>query len=294
MGLALVHPHGAVLNAQDSASPGGTDLLLRCDDIGMCHSINAALEKIVSTGIPFSASVMFACPWYQEGVEILKRAPHVSVGIHLTLNSEWKNYRWGPVAGWGAVPSLTDTSGYFFPSRKAFFDNNPRTEEVETELRAQIERAFATGLRIDYLDYHMGTAVQTEELRGVVQRLAEEYSLGISRSMGEVDLVGFFRAPVSRKTDTLLALVKGIAPGTRRLLVVHIGLETPEMSALIDLNPGGISEIGRHRNAELNAIMSPRFLAALKREGIRLLDYRQLMDESGPGVLESPGTGGYR
>ncbi|MGB6647711.1 MAG: ChbG/HpnK family deacetylase, partial [Bacteroidota bacterium] len=44
----------------------------------MCHGVNAALEKIVSTGIPFSASVMFACPWYQEGVEILKRAPHVS------------------------------------------------------------------------------------------------------------------------------------------------------------------------------------------------------------------------
>ncbi|MGB6033297.1 MAG: hypothetical protein WBH55_10715, partial [Bacteroidota bacterium] len=63
---------------------------------------------------------------------------------------------------------------------------------------------------------------------------------------------------------------------------------------LIDLNQGGLTEIGRHRNAELNAIMSPRFLAALKREGIRLLTYRQLMEETAPGAMERPGTGGYR
>jgi predicted glycoside hydrolase/deacetylase ChbG (UPF0249 family) len=194
----------------------------------MCHSVNAALEKLVSTGIPFSASVMFACPWYQDGVEILKQAPHVSVGIHLTLNSEWKHYRWGPVAGWSAVPSLTDSSGLFFPTRKAFFENNPRAEEVERELRTQIERALATGLRIDYVDYHMGTAGQTDELRKLVERLADEYHLGISRTYGETDLVGLFNAPPGRKIDTLLALVDDFGARSRRLLVVHIGLDTPE------------------------------------------------------------------
>src|ERR1700748_587687 len=85
-------------------------LLIRLDDIGMNHSVNMALQKMCETGMPISASVQFACPWYQEAVEILKKNPQVTVGVHLTLTSEWKNYRWGPVLGATAVPSLVDTA----------------------------------------------------------------------------------------------------------------------------------------------------------------------------------------
>src|SRR6201989_1379684 len=86
-------------------------LLIRLDDIGMNHSVNMAVEKMAETGLPFSASVQFACPWYQEAVDILKKNPQISVGVHLTLTSEWKYYRWGPVLGPTAVPSLVDTAG---------------------------------------------------------------------------------------------------------------------------------------------------------------------------------------
>jgi chitin disaccharide deacetylase len=60
---------------------------------------------------------MFGCPWYLEAVDILKKYPNVSVGVHLMLNSEWRNYKWGPVLGRTAVPTLVDSDGYFFPSR---------------------------------------------------------------------------------------------------------------------------------------------------------------------------------
>src|SRR6266550_4736565 len=93
------------------AQAGPLSLVIRTDDIGMSHSVNLAMERLVSTGMPISVSVMFACPWYQEAVEILKQHPNVSVGIHLVLNSEWKKYRWGPVAGSAAVPSLVDENG---------------------------------------------------------------------------------------------------------------------------------------------------------------------------------------
>ena len=86
-------------------------LLIRSDDAGMSHSVNMALQRLMDTGLPVSVSVMFTCPWYQETVEILKRHPNVAVGIHLTLNSEWKNYRWGPVSGREAVPTLVDAEG---------------------------------------------------------------------------------------------------------------------------------------------------------------------------------------
>src|SRR4051812_16480127 len=95
-------------------------LMLRLDDIGMNHSVNMAMKKMADTKMPFSASVQFACPWYQEAVEILKKNPQVSVGVHLTLTSEWKNYRWGAVTGREAVPSLVDKNGYFHQSTESF------------------------------------------------------------------------------------------------------------------------------------------------------------------------------
>src|SRR6185503_8988271 len=100
--------------ADPSKHPSGPDpvyLVIRTDDAGMSHSVNMALEKLIASGLPVSVSVMFPTPWYQETVDILKRHPDVSVGIHLTLNSEWKNYRWGPVLGRTAVPSLVDADG---------------------------------------------------------------------------------------------------------------------------------------------------------------------------------------
>ncbi len=143
-----------------TAMPAAVSLLIRTDDIGMSHSVNMAMQKLVSTGMPISVSVLFVCPWYQEAVEILKQHPNVSVGIHLALNSEWKNYRWGPVAGSAAVPSLVDENGFFFPSSEALYQHNPSVAGVEKELRAQIDRALRSGVKIDYVDEHMGTATR--------------------------------------------------------------------------------------------------------------------------------------
>src|ERR1700759_612144 len=89
------------------------ELLIRLDDIGMNHSVNMAAKAVAETGMPVSVSLQFACPWYQEAVDILKKYPNVCVGVHLTLTNEWKDYRWGPVLGPSVVPSLVDSLGYF-------------------------------------------------------------------------------------------------------------------------------------------------------------------------------------
>src|SRR4051812_40498958 len=99
--LAAIPSSSCTLAAQSSAAP---EVLLRLDDIGMNHSVNLAVEQVARTGMPFSVSLLFACPWYQEAVEILRKYPNVTVGVHLALNSEWRNYRWGPVLGKGGVP----------------------------------------------------------------------------------------------------------------------------------------------------------------------------------------------
>ena len=169
-------PH-APSSAQASAAP---EMLLRLDDIGMNHSVNLAIEQVAKTGMPISVSVLFACPWYQEAVEILKKYPNVTVGVHLALNSEWRGYRWGPVLGKAGAPSLVDSAGYFHPSVPAFLQSKYDLGEVERELTAQMERAIKSGLKIAYVDPHMGSALATPQLREVTERVARKYGVGIS------------------------------------------------------------------------------------------------------------------
>ena len=257
-----------------------TYFLVRCDDMGMCHSLNMAIEKVAETGLPFSTSVMFACPWYQEAVDILKSHPEVGVGIHLTLNAEWKNYRWGPVLGREAVPSLVDSNGYFFPSRSKLFANSPKIDEIERELRAQIERGMSSGIKIDYLDYHMGAAVQTKELRSLVEKLAKEYGLGMSGYFHEKYSSITYSAPLGEKTDSLLAHVKNLKPGIN-LQVVHVGLQNPEMNSLIDLNASGLPNMSKNREGELESLLSPELPKILKEKGIKPITYRNLIEKIG-------------
>jgi len=268
-------------------------LLIRCDDIGMSHSINMAAKELIESGLVFSASVMFPCSWYQEGVDLLKANPQITAGVHLTLNAEWKNYRWGPVASKDKVPSLVDKDGYFFPSRTAFFANNPKPEEVEIELRAQIERAINSGLKISYLDYHMGTAVDKPELRKIVEKLANEYRLGISRYFGEIDLESMYSVDIDMKKDYLFDLTEKVEAGKINLLVCHIGKDYPELQAMIDMNSFGLTEMSKYREAELNALIAAKKEKVFEKYNIRLINYNDLINQIGLEKMKSPVEAGY-
>ena len=272
--------------AARAQAAGPPKVLLRLDDVGMNHSVNTAIERVARTGMPFSVSVMFACPWYQEAVEMLKKYPQVSVGVHLVLNSEWRGYRWGPVLGKTTVPSLVDSAGYFLPSTRAFLASKYDLGEVERELDAQMQRAVSSGLKIVYVDFHMGTAGGNPQLRAVSERIAKKYGVGISRSFNEISTTLFDAAPEAKKSTFLAQL--GRADRSRpNLHVIHVAERTPEMEALFDRNNAAQSDsAGRpltalHRQAELDAVLSPEFAELVKSNKVTLMGYGQLISRSG-------------
>lgn len=277
-----------MLRAQQAKAP---EVLFRLDDIGMNHSVNLALEQVAKSGMPFSATVLFVCPWYQEAVDILRKYPNVTVGVHLALNSEWRGYRWGPVLGKGGVPSLTDSVGYFLPSTRAFLASNYKLDEVERELSAQVERALQSGLKITFIDAHMGMAWATPQLQEVLERVARKYGLGISTYFGESYYTIWGVAPGSKKS----ALLEHLASAPRdsvNLIEVHVAERTPEMEAIYDMNAEAQNSpdagVVAHRNAELHTMLSPE-LAELVRSGrIRLVTYRTLVDRVGLAGMKRP------
>ncbi len=267
------------LSAQENISI----ILLRCDDLGMCHSVNMAFKEVFDSRIPVSASTLFVSPWYQEAVEILHSYPEVSVGVHLALTSEWKNYKWGPVLGKEAVPSLVDSNGYFYHSTELFLAHNPQIDEVEKELRAQIERAIQSGIRIDYLDAHMNTAVSTPELINLVFLLAEEYHLGISGTYNEEHLE-VYSVPYTEKKNTMLAKIDTLKKGINYLMVVHLGKDVPELQAFEDLNTGGLTDVSKHRQAILDMVISEEFRERIRSNNLTLVSYREFIKSKKPVV----------
>src|SRR5882672_2025914 len=151
-------------------------LIVHADDVGMTHAVNAATIKALEAGTINSASMMVPCPWFPEIADYATSHPDFDFGLHLTLTSERVYYRWGPVAPADNVRTLLDENGYFHHDWTATTKIDPR--EAGLELRAQIARAYAMGVRPTHLDSHQYRLDSTgKELFEVALRLAHEYKL---------------------------------------------------------------------------------------------------------------------
>src|SRR5436305_5231128 len=157
--------------------PAGTRLLvLHADALGMAHSVNRATFEALEKGWISSSSILVPCPWFPEVARWARAHPEADLGIHLALTSEWTTFRWRPLSGAAEVPSLLDPDGYF-PIVETTVAAGASAPEVEKELRAQIDKAKAAGIRLSHLDSHMGSLFQTAPLFEVYRRLGAAYSL---------------------------------------------------------------------------------------------------------------------
>lgn len=151
-------------------------LLLHADDAGMSPEANEAIAKYLEEGHIQSAAVMAPCPSAEDFIEWAKAQPSADIGMHLTHTSEWKTYRWGPVADLLKVPGLIDQEGKLWPEVPDVVQH-ASAEEVEIEIRAQIEKAIALGWNPTHIDTHMGTLYGSPKYVEVFIKVAEEYNI---------------------------------------------------------------------------------------------------------------------
>lgn len=148
-------------------------LILHADDVGMCYEANASAQRALTQTDYRSAALMVPCPWFGEMVAWTKEHPNHDLGLHLALTSEWKLYRWGPVAPPDQVKGLIDPFGYLFPS-VAGVTNSASAAEIAAELRAQFNRARTLGLRPTHVDTHMGTLYARPDYTRAYLKLATD------------------------------------------------------------------------------------------------------------------------
>jgi predicted glycoside hydrolase/deacetylase ChbG (UPF0249 family) len=153
-------------------------LIVHADDIGVARSVNIASARAFESGGVTSGSVMVPCPWFPDFAAYYREHQPLDVGIHVTLTAEWDYYKWGGISPAGEIPSLLDENGYFYSTVEEVGEHADPAE-VEKEIRAQIERALALGIRPTHLDTHMGSVMATPELVQIYLKLGREYDLPV-------------------------------------------------------------------------------------------------------------------
>lgn len=150
-------------------------IIMHVDDAGMSYDSNQGTIRALG-GLANSVSVMMPCPWATSFIRYAKENPEVDAGLHLTLTSEWKDYRWEPLTG--QVPGLIDSEGAMW-HRVEQVANKATADEVEAEIRAQVERALAMNYQPTHLDSHMGTLFATEDFLERYINVGAEYGIPV-------------------------------------------------------------------------------------------------------------------
>lgn len=264
-------------------------LIINADDFGMCHGENAATIEGLLSGSFSSSTIMVPCPWFDHAAEFARAHPQADLGVHITHNSEWSTYKWGPVSG-SAVPSLIDQRGCLLASVESFYAQ-AQLDEVERETRAQIDKALAAGIDVTHLDSHMGTMQLEARYHDLYLRLASDYRLPVrmvSRRMlahlgmpeiGEqADRLGILAPdhfwvdgpPSPAETaDYWTRLLRDLLPGVTEIYI-HAAIDTPEMRAITDS--------WAQRQADFELFQSQATHRLLADCGVELIGYRQIRD----------------
>lgn len=213
-------------------------VIVNVDDLGFTHSVNRAFIECVDAGFVTSGSAMVPCPWFEELAVFARTRPDVDLGIHLTLTCECPTYRWGPILGAAAVPSLVRPDGSF-PETEREVLTQADPAEVDAELRAQIDRAIAVGIQPTHLDSHMGVVYGRPDLFEVYLGLSRHYRLPIQNARH-----WWYDAPylVDRVGPNELLLERVVSPGEQ---VAEGDWAAFYEGAVADLEPG-VTEIGLH------------------------------------------------
>lgn len=287
-------------------------LILHVDDAGMSFDSNLGAINAMTKGAANSCSVMMPCPWVPAFIHFLKQHPETDAGLHLTLTSEWSEYRWASLSGKTSVPGLTDSEGDMWSS-VADVVKHASADEVEKEIRAQIDRAISMGFVPTHLDTHMGTLLATPAFTERYIKVGIEKQIPVMIPAGHADLIKKQMHLPDDQLQQMQAIGKILWNAGLPVLddlsnesyewkipaeIVHNDKKLQAfktmkyIQAIKSLKPGitmmimhctapsevfkHISDSGPVRKGDMLAMMDPVFIKSLQKEGIILTTWRAL------------------
>ena len=262
-------------------------LVIHADDFGGGHSINRATSEALEKGYITSASILVPCPWFPEALEFAKAHPDADLGIHQALNSEWVEYRWGPISSKDQVPSLLDADGYL-PLDTPEVAKNAKPEEVERELRAQVDRAQKMGVHITHLDSHMAALFGSPDLYNVYLKMGHSYGVPILEEWEGTHGPAVKPPPDEMLVQKVISIdpgvpaekwtawyedqLKPLGPGVYQI-IVHLAFDDEEMRGIAKDHPDWGAAWRQH---DFDMVKSAEFHQFLKNQGFTLVGWKDL------------------
>lgn len=270
-------------------------LIIHADDLGVSHSENEATIQAMEKGSVSSASIMVPTPWFSEIAAYAASHPKADFGLHLTLTSEWKFYKWGSLSGASAVPGLTNSNGFLFASVDSVY-RAAKLQEVEKELRAQIEKARQFGIDFTHFDSHMGALFGNADYLKILIRLGREYKVPVllnksgPRSAFNTDLKNFLTdndvqldyihsaSPEDYKDGMeqyYTRILNSLTPGLGEL-IIHTAYDDKEMQSITIDHPEWGATWRQH---DFNFFTSDACKKILQEKNIKIITWREVRDK---------------
>jgi predicted glycoside hydrolase/deacetylase ChbG (UPF0249 family) len=257
-------------------------LVIHADDFGMLHSVNKATVEALTNKWVTSASILVPCPWYPEAARVAREHPEWDLGIHLALTSEWTPVRWRPLSFGAAGSSLTDKDGYL-PWTAAQVGQQAQVSDIVHEMRAQIDSALASGVKITHLDSHMWAVARATPAEYLklghsygVPVLLDYSALKIDTEPSGVLIDRILGLQASVPADQWLKAYEDILrplPAGTYELIVHLAYADDEMKAATYDHPDWGAQ---WRQNDFDMVKNQEFQKFLKDQGFILVSWRDL------------------
>ena len=261
-------------------SLGQIRLIVRGDDMGFCHAANVDCIKAFQHGILTSVEVMPPCDFFLEAVEMINENPGLDVGVHLTLNSEWENIKWGPLT---KAPSLVDENGYFFPMTwpdeayppsMSLGTSEWKLEGIEKELRSQIELVLHYLPQCSHATPHMAFNSISPHVNALAYKLVKEYKIDANIRILPLQQISLFGDAYTHEEMVANAVdvLKNLKPGTWQFYE-HPGMliEGEERGWHI-----GAEDDAIYRDNVTKTLINEELMNVIEERNIELIGYNDL------------------
>lgn len=269
-------------------------LIIHADDVGVSHAVNAATVTAIEKGCVNSASIMVPCPWFVEIASYAREHPGLDLGLHITLTSEWSNYKWGPVTPLQQVPTLVNRQGFLYSTTDSV-KQFASSDQVEEEIRNQVKRAIQFGIDPTHLDAHMGAALSKLDFLQAYVKVGREYKIPVFVPRGLDKYLNINFDNLLAKDEVIVDSVVSISPENMRsgasdfypkalrnlgpgltYFIIHTAHDNEEMRAVTK----GFTDWGSAwRQTEFDFFTSPECGKLLKENNIHIVSWKQIRDK---------------
>ncbi len=246
-------------------------IIINADDFGLTDGCNRGIIKAIKKGLVTSTTIMMNMAYANKGIDILKSMNFKSLGIHLTLTCGEPSL---PVS---EVPTLVNSENKFYKRKESLFPHM-KLEEVEKELKNQIELFLKTGLKPSHLDSHHHIHM-CDGIREITVKLAKYYNLPLryvnketkncleENNIKTTDKFSMDFYGENATIETIRKTLSQLKSGSMELMV-HPGLVDDELMKLSSYNI--------KRSRELEILTNDEVKLWIKENGYTLIGYDQL------------------